>query len=172
MEEYGRYRPTRPPPGRLTCTFSWSKATMKTILQIEDNYANRLLTERVLERSYRLLHAADGETGVSMAIDEKPDLILVDMGLPDIDGQTVVTLMRQIPDLQDVPIVAITAWPRDKAEDMARRYGCDGCIVKPIDVRDFPRQIAHFLEIRNKPGTGDAAMLPSPAVQHRPHAIP
>ncbi|MCA9972847.1 MAG: response regulator [Anaerolineales bacterium] len=122
---------------------------MKTILQIEDNYANRVLIERVLERyDYRLLHASDGETGVSLAIDEKPDLILVDMGLPDIDGQTVVTLLRQIPDLQKTIIVAITAWPRDKAEEMALRYGCDGCIVKPIDVRHFPAQIAELLELQ------------------------
>ncbi|MCB9004152.1 MAG: response regulator [Ardenticatenaceae bacterium] len=124
---------------------------MKTILQIEDNYANRILAERVLERhGYRLLHAEDGETGVSLAIEEKPDLILVDMGLPDIDGQTVVTLMRQIPELQEVPIVAITAWPRDVAEEMATRYGCDGCIIKPIDVRNFPAQIADFLEVKHK----------------------
>ena len=124
---------------------------MKTILQIEDNYANRVLTERVLERfDYRLLQASDGESGVSMAIEEKPDLILVDMGLPDIDGQTVVTLMRQIPDLQNTPIVAITAWPKDKAEEIAQRYGCDGCIVKPIDVQAFPSQIAHFLSLKDQ----------------------
>lgn len=122
---------------------------MKTILQIEDNYANKTLIERVLSPyNYRLLHAADGETGVSIAIDEKPDLILVDMGLPDIDGQTVVTLMRQIPDLQDVPIVAITAWPPEKAMEMAKRYGCDGCIVKPIDVRSFPTEISHYLSLK------------------------
>ena len=120
---------------------------MKTILLIEDNYANRILIERVLENhDYKLLQAEDGESGVSTAVDEKPDLILVDMGLPDIDGQTVVTLMRQIPDLQKTPIVAITAWPKDTAEEMALRYGCDGCIVKPIDVRHFPAQIAKFLE--------------------------
>lgn len=122
---------------------------MKTILQIEDNYPNRVLIERVLERfDYRLLQAVDGESGVSLAIDEKPDLILVDMGLPDIDGQTVVTLMRQIPDLSNSVIVAITAWPKDKAEEMAARYGCDGCIVKPIDVRTFPEQIARFLDMQ------------------------
>jgi two-component system cell cycle response regulator DivK len=120
---------------------------MKTILQIEDNLANKLLIERVLEpHPYRLLHAADGETGVSLAIDEKPDLILIDMGLPDIDGQTVVTLLKQIPDLANVPIVAVTAWPADTAERMARRYGCDGCITKPIDVRQFPAQIAVYLQ--------------------------
>lgn len=125
------------------------KKPAKTILQIEDNQANKLLVERVLEpRNYRLLHAADGETGVSIAIEENPDLILIDMGLPDVDGQTVVTLLKQIPDLQNVPIVAVTAWPREKAEEMAQRYGCDGCITKPIDVKTFPDQIAYYLRAR------------------------
>lgn len=125
------------------------KEPVKTILQIEDNQANKLLVERVLEpRNYRLLHAADGETGVSIAIDEKPDLILMDMGLPDVDGQTIVTLLKQIPDLQGVPIVAITAWPSEKALEMAQRYGCDGCITKPIDVKTFPDQIAHYLRAK------------------------
>lgn len=123
---------------------------MKTILQIEDNTANKLLIERVLERfDYRLLHAGDGESGFNMALEEKPDLILVDMGLPDIDGQTVVTLMRQIPELEHVPIVAITAWPAETALEMALRYGCDGCITKPIDVKSFPAQIAAYLEADN-----------------------
>ncbi len=120
---------------------------MKTILQVEDNLANKLLVERVLEPyNYRLLHAADGETGVSVALAEKPDLILMDMGLPDIDGQTVVTLLRQIPELQNTPIVAITAWPAATALQMAQSYGCDGCITKPIDVKSFPAQIAQFFE--------------------------
>lgn len=125
------------------------KKSAKTILQIEDNQANKLLVERVLEpRNYRLLHAADGETGVTIAIEEKPDLILIDMGLPDVDGQTVVTLLKQIPDLQHVPIVAITAWPSEKAQEMAQRYGCDGCITKPIDVKTFPDQIGYYLKVR------------------------
>jgi two-component system cell cycle response regulator DivK len=120
---------------------------MATILQIEDNHANRLLVERVLEQhGYTLLHAAGGETGVTLAIEEKPDLILLDMGLPDVDGQTVVTLLRQIPDLKDTPIVAITAWPPEKAMEMAKRYGCDGCITKPIDIRTFPAEIALYLK--------------------------
>jgi two-component system, cell cycle response regulator DivK len=118
---------------------------IKTILQIEDNHANRLLVERVLEpHHYRLLHAADGETGVALALEEKPDLILVDMGLPDVDGQTVVTLLKQIPEMEKIPIVAITAWPPDKALEMAQQYGCDGCITKPINVKVFPDQIAAF----------------------------
>lgn len=120
---------------------------MKTILQIEDNRANKILVERVLESyDYNLLHAEDGETGVNIAIDEKPDLILLDMGLPDVDGQTIVTLLKQIPELQHVPIVAVTAWPADKALEIAKRYGCDGCITKPIDVKTFPAQVAEYLK--------------------------
>jgi CheY-like chemotaxis protein len=119
----------------------------KTILQIEDNQANKILIERVLEpHGYRLLHAADGETGFALAVAEKPDLILIDMGLPDIDGQTVVTLMKQIPELENAIIVAITAWPADKAQQMAELYGCHGCITKPIDVKSFPQQIAAYLD--------------------------
>ncbi len=120
---------------------------MKKILQIEDNFANKLLVERVLEpHGYQLCHAADGETGFNIALEQKPDLILIDMGLPDIDGQSIVALMRQIPELANVPLVAITAWPADKAVEMAKRYGCDGCIVKPINVKTFAQQIAEFLE--------------------------
>jgi len=120
---------------------------MKTILQIEDNRANKILVERVLAPyDYNLIHAEDGETGVNIAIDEKPDLILLDMGLPDVDGQTIVTLLKQIPELQHVPIVAVTAWPAEKALEIAKRYGCDGCITKPINVKTFPAQVAEFLK--------------------------
>lgn len=131
---------------RLTRTAA-NISSMKTILQIEDNHANRLLVERVFEKmpEYRLIQASDGESGVGLALDEKPDLILVDMGLPDIDGQTVVTLVRQIPELKNTPIVAVTAWPEEKAQEIAARYGCNGCITKPIDIRLFPTQIAQYL---------------------------
>lgn len=123
---------------------------MITILQIEDNFANKILVERVLApHNYRLLHAADGETGMSLALSEKVDLVLVDMGLPDIDGQTIVTMMKQIPELDGIPIIAITAWPIDTAQEMAERYGCDGLITKPIDVKSFPDQIKAFLTPNN-----------------------
>lgn len=120
---------------------------MKKILLIEDNVANRTLIARVLEpHNYTLLFADEGEAGIQMAIDEQPDLILVDMGLPDLDGQTVITLLQQIPTLQQTPFVIITAWPADKAQEMAERYGCQGCITKPIDVKNFPQQITQYLE--------------------------
>ncbi len=138
MAGHGRGRPAR--------ATAFLMPAMETILQIEDNHANRVLIERVLApHGYRLLHAETGTQGISLAQQHAPDLILVDMGLPDIDGQTVVARLRQIPPLRDVPIVAITAWPQETAVEMALRYGCDGCIVKPIDVARFPDQIAAYL---------------------------
>jgi CheY-like chemotaxis protein len=120
---------------------------MTTILHIEDNRANQVLVERVLAaEGYQITHAADGESGIQAAMSGKPDLILIDMGLPDIDGQTVVTQLKQIPTLQNVPMVAITAWPAEKALETAKRYGLSGCILKPIDVKSFPRQIAEYVE--------------------------
>jgi two-component system cell cycle response regulator DivK len=120
---------------------------MKTILQIEDNYANRRLVERVLEPAgYRLLYAADGQTGIDLALQELPDLILLDMGLPDMDGQTLVAILRDSFGMKDTIIVALTAWPEGIAGEMAARYGCDGCITKPINVAEFPVQIAALLD--------------------------
>ncbi len=119
---------------------------MKTILHIEDDPRNLLLVQRILEpHPYRLLDASTGQQGLEIAARERPDLILVDLGLPDIDGQTVVLLLREMGDTPHVPIVAITAWPREIALDMAERYGCDGCILKPLDVRQFPAQLAAYL---------------------------
>lgn len=123
-----------------------SSTNEKTILYIEDNSANRILIGRVLGKyDYRLLYAEDGETGLATAVRERPDLILMDIGLPDFDGQTISAMLRQMPALQGVPIVAITAWPEDKIEQLVNRYGFDGCISKPINVATFPDQVAQFL---------------------------
>lgn len=121
---------------------------MTTILQIEDNFANRVLIERVLEpHGYKLIQADTGESGIQMAIEQNPDLILIDIGLPDYDGHTVLSLLQQIPDLTATPFVAITAWPADKAREICERYGYDGCITKPIDVKTFPNLIKQFLQL-------------------------
>ena len=119
---------------------------MKTVLLIEDSLENTILVERVLGASgYEILHAANGEIGIKMAVEHVPDLVLIDIGLPDVDGHTVVTLLRQVDELREVPLVAITAWPADIAQDMCERYGYDGIIIKPISVRQFPRQIEKYL---------------------------
>ena len=104
------------------------------------------MIKRVLEaRKHQVIHASDGETGFQTAIDEIPDIVLVDLGLPDIEGQTLVGLMKRVPELNDVPIVAVTAWPEATAREMAKAYGCDGYISKPINARTFPDQISKFI---------------------------
>lgn len=101
---------------------------------------------RVLEaRNHQILHADDGESGLQIAVEETPDVILVDLGLPDIDGQTLVALIKRVPELKDIPMIAVTAWPEDTAREMAEAYGCNGFISKPINTRTFPDQIAEFI---------------------------
>jgi two-component system cell cycle response regulator DivK len=125
---------------------------MTTVLHIEDNPSNRMLVQRVLDHAgFHVIHAPDGESGIRSALSTAPDLILIDMGLPDIDGQTVVALLKQMPQLRGIPLVMITAWPAEKALEMARRYGFDGCILKPIDVRRFPAELAAYLAPGQRP---------------------
>ena len=127
---------------------------MKTILIIEDNADNAKIALRSLRPyGYRLLHAPDGERGLTMAIEAKPDLILLDLGLPDLEGQTLAALLKSSPEVKGTPLVAVTAWPPDTASQMAKAYGCDGYISKPISPRQFPSQIAAYFE----KGRDDAA---------------
>lgn len=119
---------------------------IRTILLIEDNPNNARLMIRVLERhNYTVLHAEDGETGLATALAERPDLILLDLGLPDVDGQSVAGWLKQPDALPDTPLIIVTAWPSETAQQMIDAYGCEGYIPKPIDTRLFVQQIHNFL---------------------------
>jgi two-component system cell cycle response regulator DivK len=119
---------------------------MKTILLVEDNLRYAELVRRILEpHGYTLVHAPDGASGLRLAADERPDLILLDLGLPDIAGQTLIGLVRRVPGMDQAPVVAVTAWPAEQGEPMARAYGCTGYIAKPIDVLEFPARVAAYL---------------------------
>ncbi len=108
---------------------------MATILVIEDIEANFKLVNRVLvSRQYDVLWAENGETGLEMVNEHRPDLILLDLGLPDIDGQTLVRYIRREPELKSIPIIVVTAWPEETAKMMVEAYGCDGYVGKPIDI--------------------------------------
>lgn len=119
---------------------------MPRVLYIEDVPDNAALVDKVLSaRGYQVLHAADAETGLQMAKAEQPDLILLDLGLPDADGQTLAGWLRREPTLAHTPIVAVTAWPEETAARMVQVYGCNGYISKPINVSRFADQIAAYL---------------------------
>lgn len=120
---------------------------MKRILIMEDDPYQSRLMQRLLEHGgYEVMVAGDGESGLKMALATGPDLILLDMGLPDLDGQTVAGLIKGSSMLADTPLVAVTAWPQDLAADMAEAYGCDGYLSKPISARIFAEQIGSYLD--------------------------
>ncbi len=116
------------------------------ILYIEDNGVNRRLVRRILEREgYVVIEAADGLSGVQAALTEHPDLILMDINLPGLDGYEAATRLKSEPALADTPIVALTAnvTPGDRERSLVS--GCDGYIPKPIDPANFVLQVRAFL---------------------------
>ena len=116
------------------------------ILYIEDNRENRLLVRRILEaEGYSIIEATDGPTGLKAAAQMQPDLILLDINLPEIDGYDLARRFRNTPGLQQVPILAITANVMKGDRERTLNSGCDGYIQKPIDVDLLPAQIAAFL---------------------------
>lgn len=120
---------------------------MSTIIVIEDNPQSARMAEKLLKRAgHTVILAEDGEMGMNAIFSNTPDLLLVDLGLPDIDGQTVVALVRQQSAYQSVPVIAFTAWPEATAMEMAEAYGCNGVITKPIDTRLFISQIEAYLQ--------------------------
>src|SRR5258708_1191406 len=117
------------------------------ILYIEDNSDNRLLVKRVLEaEGYTLLEAANAHDGLRQVLADPPDLILMDINLPEVDGYTTTARIKSTPGLERVKVVAMTANVMKGDREKPRAAGCDGYIQKPIDVDQLPRQIARFLE--------------------------
>ena len=117
------------------------------ILYIEDNADNRLLVRRILmAEDFEFLEAGDGPMGVALAAKEQPDLILMDMNLPEINGYDLTRQLRKIPGLQSIPIIAMTANVMHGDREKALESGCNGYIPKPIDVDALPRQIKQFLK--------------------------
>lgn len=116
---------------------------MARVLHIEDEASNRLLVRKLLESAgHEVMDTDSGLDGVRLAAHHKPDLILVDINIPDLDGYEVTLRLRGIPHMVGVPIVAITA-EGDKETTLA--VGADGFIAKPIDARGFPSEVARFL---------------------------
>src|SRR5437588_7967390 len=116
---------------------------MARVLHIEDDPRNRLLVRKLLTaEGIEVIDAADGLEGVRLAIAQRPDLVLVDLNIPGLDGYEVTLRLRSEASLNGVPIVAITA-EGDKETSFA--VGCDGFVQKPIDARNFARQVRQYL---------------------------
>jgi CheY-like chemotaxis protein len=117
------------------------------ILVVEDNERNLKLVRDVLRfAGYDVLEARSGEQGVALANECTPDLVLMDLQLPNMDGTQALRLLRQSPRTREVPVVAVTAFAMKEDRDRALKAGFDGYLEKPISVRALPDQVRGFLD--------------------------
>lgn len=114
---------------------------MKKILIVEDVEWNRDLLAQVLEENYLVVEAVDGREGLEVAQAEQPDLILMDLSLPEMDGWELASRIRQTESIRAVPIIAVTAHAMAGDEERALRAGCNGYLSKPIDEEELLKKV-------------------------------
>ena len=118
----------------------------RTIMVVEDYDDTRLLLKQWLEGlGYSVLEASNGQEAVDIADRERPDLILMDLDLPILDGIAATQKIRQKPQLEHVPIVAVTAYPMSYSHVKAFSKGCDEYMRKPIDISELERVVSRYL---------------------------
>ncbi len=118
----------------------------KTVLVIEDNEMNMKLVRTLLEiGKYRVLEAVDAETGIDLAKRHRPNLILMDIQLPAMDGLSATQVIKDDPDTHHIPIVALTSYAMQGDEKKALAAGCAGYMSKPIDTRQFLKTLSQYL---------------------------
>jgi len=116
------------------------------ILVVEDNTKNLKLVRDVLQfAGFEIIEATTGEDGVELAAREHPDLVLMDLQLPGIDGTEALRRIREMPDVGQVPVLAVTAFVMDEDRRRASRAGFDGYVEKPISVRGLTDQVRALL---------------------------
>ena len=118
---------------------------MKKVLVVEDAEFNRDLIVQLLEDDYQVVTAADGAEGLRVAEAERPDLILMDLSLPVVDGWEAARRIKATEALRDIPIIALSAHAMAGDEEKARRSGCDDYLSKPIDEDRLYAKLAKFL---------------------------
>jgi CheY-like chemotaxis protein len=117
----------------------------KTILVVDDTEWNRDLIVQLLEDDYAVVEAVNGEEGVKKAETEKPDLILMDLGMPVMDGWEATRRIKANSELKHIPVIAVTSHAMVGDEIQAREAGCDDYLPKPIDENELLRKIKSFL---------------------------
>jgi two-component system cell cycle response regulator DivK len=120
---------------------------MATVLVVEDNPTNMTLAVFLLESAgHSVLNAVDAETGLSLARAHRPDLILMDIQLPGMDGLTAIGKLKSDPSTEAIPVIALTALAMKGDEERIRAAGCQGYIAKPIRYREFLNLVGSQLE--------------------------
>lgn len=118
------------------------------ILLIEDNEFNRdMLSRRLEKKGFEVIHAEDGKRGIELSIEYSPDLILMDMSLPVIDGWEATRAIKQEQNTQNIPIIGLSAHALDEDKKRAIDCGCDDYDTKPVDFKRLLRKISALLGI-------------------------
>lgn len=118
----------------------------QTVLVVEDNELNMKLFHDLLEaHGYGILQTRDGMEALKMARDNHPDLILMDIQLPEVSGLEVTKWIKEDDNLKDIPVVAVTAFAMKGDEEKIREGGCEAYIAKPISVANFLETVQRFL---------------------------
>jgi two-component system, cell cycle response regulator DivK len=119
----------------------------KRILIVEDTEDNRkILRDLLTAAGYELLEATDGEEGIAMAVQHRPDLILMDIQLPHVDGYEATRQIKDDPALKDIPIIAVTSYALSGDEEKTRAAGCDGYIAKPFSPRQLLGKVRELID--------------------------
>jgi two-component system cell cycle response regulator DivK len=124
---------------------------MAKVLYIDDNHDNRMLAMRVLmasDHDFEFIEADNAFDGIELAANDPPDIILMDISMPDMDGLTATAKIREIPDLNGVPVIALTANAMQGDRERTLAAGCDGYIRKPVDIDRFPDEIMDYIGSR------------------------
>jgi two-component system, cell cycle response regulator DivK len=123
------------------------QAKTPTVLLVEDTEDNRFMMRRLLEMTgYRVVEAMNGEEAVKLAQAESPQLILMDLSLPVIDGLAATRLIRKLPDFQSTPIIAVSAHDTSDFQSEAIAAGCNTYVTKPIDFNELEQLIGQLLK--------------------------
>ncbi len=119
----------------------------KTIVMVEDNPDNRKIYTVLLEHfGFHVVEAPDAETGIELVAERHPDLVLMDISLPRMDGFEATSLLKHDPRTSDIPVVALTAHAFDEDRQRAREIGFDGYLVKPVEPRRVLEEVRRFLD--------------------------
>lgn len=123
---------------------------MAKILYIEDIQDNITLVEKIVKsRGHEFLVAKNAETGLELAVTSQPDLILLDLGLPDADGQTLSVWLKSNPVLNSTPIIVLTAWPEEVVRQTVQAYDLNGYLCKPFSLPELVKIIDSVLDTKS-----------------------
>lgn len=137
----------------------------KTVLLVEDNEDNRIVYSTILRHfGYRVMEALNGEEGIATARTEKPDLILMDISIPIIDGWEATQVLKHDPETRQIPIIALTAHALASDRERAMQVGCDGYLAKPCEPRAVVAEVQRFLgQSSGSDGSNAAPPVSGPA---------